>query len=134
LEAEHALLMDRVQYRRIDYETGRTYHVAEADALSPAILPTTADGAVDEEIMGRLEFRHDDSEENVENRLKMWDKFSEGLRSGYEDVSLRLAGAQDAQKLHERIKGFVEVESTNPDVQVSVERGATLIGVQVSLR
>lgn len=54
--------------------TGKVYHLAEAGALSEAIRPLKPDGSVDADIMARLSVRHDDSMQNVANRLALWDR------------------------------------------------------------
>lgn len=40
---------------------------------SEPVRPLRPDGSVDKEVLGRLEVRHDDSEENVGRRLALWD-------------------------------------------------------------
>lgn len=62
-----------LRYRRVDYTTGRVYHIAESGALSESVRPLLPDGGVDQDAMARLEVRHDDSEENVRARLRLWD-------------------------------------------------------------
>jgi hypothetical protein len=47
--------------------------MAVSDMLSPALLPLQADGSVDQECLARLKPRHDDSEENIRERLRLWD-------------------------------------------------------------
>jgi hypothetical protein len=53
---------------------GKVYHLAEAGALSEAVRPLKPDGSVDADIMARLSVRHDDSLQNVANRLALWDR------------------------------------------------------------
>jgi len=53
---------------------GKVYHLAEAGALSEAIRPLKPDGTVDTDTMARLSVRHDDSPQNVANRLALWDR------------------------------------------------------------
>lgn len=48
----------------------------------------------------RLHPRHDDSEENVQARLALWDAHAASLKSAYEDVTLRIIpGAQHVRCL-----------------------------------
>lgn len=47
--------------------------MAEAGALSEAVKPLKSDGAPDAEVTARLSVRHDDSPQNVANRLALWD-------------------------------------------------------------
>jgi hypothetical protein len=54
--------------------TGQVYHLAEPGALSEAVRPLKPDGSVDADVMGRLSVRHDDSMQNVANRLALWDR------------------------------------------------------------
>lgn len=53
---------------------GKVYHLAEPGALSEAVLPLRPDGSVDADVMARLSVRHDDSMQNVANRLALWDR------------------------------------------------------------
>jgi adenylate kinase family enzyme len=60
--------------RRIDYLTRKVYHIAGPGARSEAIQPLGPDGKPDAQAAARLEVRHDDSQENVARRLKLWDE------------------------------------------------------------
>lgn len=53
---------------------GKVYHIAETGAMSEAVRPLRPDGSPDTDIMSRLAVRHDDSLENVANRLTLWDR------------------------------------------------------------
>lgn len=53
---------------------GKVYHLAEAGALSEAVRPLRPDGSIDADAMARLAVRHDDSLDNVANRLALWDR------------------------------------------------------------
>ncbi len=53
LHAENAILVDRARCRRIDIDTNKIYHMADANALSPAIQPLTAAGTLDTQITQR---------------------------------------------------------------------------------
>lgn len=53
---------------------GKVYHLAEAGALSAAVTPVKPDGSPDADVLARLAVRHDDSLENVANRLTLWDR------------------------------------------------------------
>lgn len=53
---------------------GMVYHLAEPGALSEAVRPLKPDGSVDAEVLARLSVRHDDSMQNVANRLALWDR------------------------------------------------------------
>lgn len=53
---------------------GKVYHLAEAGALSEAVRPLKPDGSVDADVMAPLSVRHDDSLQNVANRLALWDR------------------------------------------------------------
>jgi hypothetical protein len=63
----------------VDYDTGLTYHMAEPGALSAAIRPIKPDGSPDSEVEARLQERHDDTQDNVANRLRLWDKHVSAL-------------------------------------------------------
>jgi hypothetical protein len=53
---------------------GKVYHLAEPGALSEPVRPLRPDGSVDADVMARLSVRHDDSMQNVANRLALWDR------------------------------------------------------------
>ena len=53
LTAENSVLLDRTRFRRVDMNTNKIYHMAEAGALSPAIKPLTEEGKVDAEVLPR---------------------------------------------------------------------------------
>lgn len=53
--------------------------MAEPGALSEAVRPVKADGSPDTEVLARLVVRHDDSAENVANRLALWDRQASGM-------------------------------------------------------
>ena len=48
--------------------------MAESGAMSEAVRPVRPDGGCDAEVVARLAVRHDDSLENVANRLALWDR------------------------------------------------------------
>ncbi len=68
LEGTHQTLLNRTLFRKLDPRTQKTYHVPnleeKAKPLEDHIMPE------DKEVEERLVIRHDDSEENVRNRLK----------------------------------------------------------------
>jgi hypothetical protein len=55
MDATHEILVNRTIWRRMDYDTGKIYHVPDAGvtALSVPIRPLDNDGKVDMEIMAR---------------------------------------------------------------------------------
>jgi hypothetical protein len=53
---------------------GKVYHLAEAGAQSEPVRPVRSDGSPDTDVLARLVVRHDDSAENVANRLALWDR------------------------------------------------------------
>jgi hypothetical protein len=69
------LLSDGV-IRSIELYTaaGKVYHLAEAGAQSEPVRPLRPDGSPDTDVLARLVVRHDDSAENVANRLALWDR------------------------------------------------------------
>ena len=68
LEGTHQILLNRALFRKLDPVTHKTYHVPNPEektqSLEDHIMPE------DKEVEERLVIRHDDSEENVMNRLK----------------------------------------------------------------
>ena len=75
----------------------------------------------------RLHARHDDSEDNVLARLRLWDEHLTTLRGTYEDISLRLdataPGCNDgtdpaSAPLHEQAAGFLSLEAKVEEVEV----------------
>ena len=103
LTATHDVLLARARHRRVDESAHcEPFHVppeatddkpaAKAPAKggaaaaaaaaaaataaaqgTPPLLPRKADGSVDKERLARLVPRHDDSQENVKERLRLWD-------------------------------------------------------------
>jgi hypothetical protein len=67
-------LTARVYDDALGAAAGKVYHLAEAGALSEAVRPLKPDGSPDTDVMARLVVRHDDSAENVANRLALWDR------------------------------------------------------------
>eukprot|EP00878_Enallax_costatus_P045167 GHUV01054135.1.p2 GENE.GHUV01054135.1~~GHUV01054135.1.p2 ORF type:complete len:119 (-),score=18.86 GHUV01054135.1:289-645(-) len=60
--------------RPIVPSAGKVYHMAEVGAMSEPVRPVGPDGSPDTDVMSRLAVRHDDSLENVANRLALWDR------------------------------------------------------------
>jgi hypothetical protein len=80
------------RYRRVDYETGAVYHLPDGPSASEAVRPLMADGKVNQNILARLSVRHDDSQENVARRLRLWDR----QVCAYCTLSCPLSGRQDS--------------------------------------
>eukprot|EP00879_Flechtneria_rotunda_P032088 GHRR01035240.1.p1 GENE.GHRR01035240.1~~GHRR01035240.1.p1 ORF type:complete len:660 (+),score=243.45 GHRR01035240.1:528-2507(+) len=133
LEGPHALLLDRVKHRRIDYKTGKVYHLAEPGALSEAVRPVKADGSPDQEVLQRLAVRHDDSLENVANRLALWDRQVQGLRAVYEDVILRLPAAGSLQDIAKRAEAFIRLEADIMPSKLAAVRASGSTGTSIEL-
>lgn len=99
MTGEHALLLDRAKHRRVDYAANyEPFHLPPtpdpkaknaATALSPPLLPLDDGGAVDAARVAALKARHDDSEENVRERLRLWDVHVEDVRTSPHHVSLK---------------------------------------------
>lgn len=94
MTATRAELLERVKWRRVDYEQGHEpFHMPPgpeptakgakgapppASAVhEPPVLPLTPEGTVDQTRVARLQPRHDDSQENVLRRLELWDLYCE---------------------------------------------------------
>eukprot|EP00798_Chlamydomonas_sp_ICE-L_P023777 gene23777-9336_t len=120
MDAPHNLLLDRTVWRRMDYDTGRTYHLPEvgSNAMSEPIKPLDKDGNVDMEIVARVFPRHDDSMENVKARLALSDMHMPALRASFQDVSLRMSGVGKVDDAVSSIADFFEMESTITDIDV----------------
>jgi adenylate kinase len=114
LEATHELLMNRVVFRKIDPVTQETYHVpnpdAEVSAMHEHMEPK------DKEVASRLVERHDDSEENVRNRLKFWDQFYKELRRSYPDVSMTISGEGEAANIATQCIDFLKAHTRSAHV------------------
>lgn len=108
LAAKRATLLERVKHRRVDAARGyEPFHVppdatsTNANAtksggagaaggvgaqavdkahVSPPLLPLDANGAVDKARLAALVPRHDDSRENVLERLRLWDLHADDVR------------------------------------------------------
>lgn len=131
LEATHRTLLDRTTHRRIDPHTGHVYHVPapKAKALSPPLHPVTRDGVLDPAVVARLTVRHDDSEENVRNRLWFWDLHGADLRSVYCHVAHVVYAERAPEHVYEDVRAHVLREDTWHE-HVAVTRSGTLPDVQ----
>lgn len=110
------------------------YHLPEGPgALSAPIKPLKADGVtVDTDVLARLHPRHDDSEENVCERLRLWDVHEPALRAAYEDVALRVpagTGAMPTEAIEEAAE-FLSLESRVPGEEVEVVPSPSLKELQ----
>ena len=70
------------------------------------------EGVLDTEVVARLSVRHDDSEENVRNRLWFWDKHGADLRAVYCNVSLVVYAERAPEKVYDDVYGHVVSEDT----------------------
>jgi len=73
------ILVERVVGRRTDPQTGKIYHMT----FSP---PT------DEEVLGRLEQRSDDTEEKVKVRLEQFHANVDAVKGSYSDIAVEIDG------------------------------------------
>ena len=91
LTAKRSVLLDRVKHRRVDptkhYEpfhlppeapppdkkAGKDQPPPAPQALSPPLPPRAADGSVDTARVATLQPRTDESQENVLERLRLWE-------------------------------------------------------------
>jgi len=81
LNVPDEILVERVVGRRTDPETGKIYHMT--------FSPPPAD---DEELLGRLVHRSDDTEEKVKVRLEQFHANVEAVKGSYTDISVDIDG------------------------------------------
>lgn len=79
LDVPDEVLVERVVGRRTDPETGKIYHMT----FSPPD---------DEEILGRLEQRSDDTEEKVKVRLEQFHANVDAVKDSYTDIMVVIDG------------------------------------------
>lgn len=89
----------------------------------------TIDGVLDATVVARLAVRHDDSEENVLNRLAFWDMHGSDLRGIYCAVSRVMFGERAPEHVYEDVRDHVVREDTWHE-RVSVVKSSLLPDVQ----
>jgi len=107
LEAEHAGLYERTKGRRIDPMTDITYHL---ENRRPE----------DEEITARLSIRHDDTEENVQNRLTLYDQQLIPLKALFSPMSDYVQCARSVEEVFADVCKHIKTEDVKgPEVKIT---------------
>lgn len=99
LDVPDSILVERVVGRRTDPVTGKIYHMT----FSPPD---------DEEILGRLEQRSDDTEEKVKVRLEQFRANVDAVKGSYSDIGVEIDGTADPQVVAASIKKAIEEKLT----------------------
>jgi hypothetical protein len=88
MAATHEVLLERVKHRRIDpTRASEPFHCppeppkGAPPPATPPLLPRDGKGAVDAARLATLKPRHDDSQENVRERLRLWDLHNADVHS-----------------------------------------------------
>lgn len=97
LHVPDAAVVQRVVGRRLDPQTGRTFHVQ--------FDPPPSD---DEDLLARLVQRPDDSEEKIATRLQAYHAAIQAIKDQYADVAVDIDGDRPKQRVTEDIKRALE--------------------------
>jgi len=95
LNVPDSLLVERVVGRRTDPVTGKIYHMT----FSPP---------EDEEILGRLEQRSDDTEEKVKVRLEQFHDNVDAVKGSYSEISVEIDGTAKPDVVATSIKEAIQ--------------------------
>ena len=95
LDVPDEVLVERVVGRRTDPATGKIYHMT----FSPPD---------DEEVLGRLEQRSDDTEEKVKVRLGQFHANVEAVRGSYTDIAVEVDGTQRPEEVSSMIMKTID--------------------------
>lgn len=95
LNVPDSILVERVVGRRTDPVTGKIYHMT----FSPPD---------DDEILGRLEQRSDDTEEKVKVRLEQFRDNVDAVKGSYSDIGVEIDGTADPKVVAESIKKAID--------------------------
>jgi len=96
LNVPDSILVERVVGRRTDPVTGKIYHMT----FSPPD---------DEEILGRLEQRSDDTEEKVKVRLEQFYANVDAVKGSYKDIAVDINGADKPDVVAGKVKEAIEL-------------------------
>eukprot|EP00555_Chaetoceros_dichaeta_P003284 CAMPEP_0198250986 /NCGR_PEP_ID=MMETSP1447-20131203/1975_1 /TAXON_ID=420782 /ORGANISM="Chaetoceros dichaeta, Strain CCMP1751" /LENGTH=261 /DNA_ID=CAMNT_0043935915 /DNA_START=329 /DNA_END=1114 /DNA_ORIENTATION=+ len=95
LNVPDSILVERVVGRRTDPVTGKIYHMT----FSPP---------EDEEILGRLEQRSDDTEEKVKVRLEQFHDNVDAVKGSYSEISVEIDGTAKPDVVATSIKEAIQ--------------------------
>ena len=115
LECKHAELFERVKGRKLDPVTSHVYYVAPEGSDRKPILPLTAEGETDQEVLDRLGIRHDDNLRNVRNRLAAYDRLDSEMRTEFCNISTYIDGDQDTETIFQSMQAFITLEDRLKD-------------------
>ena len=110
LESKHDELFERIKGRKIDPATGDVFYIAPEGSDRTSIQPEGKDEEESEELMKHLTIRHDDSEDNVRNRLFHYDRLDQSLRSEFRNVSTYINAERDKEAIFHDIEAFITLE------------------------
>lgn len=97
LDVPDDILVERVVGRRTDPETGDIYHMT----FSPP---------EDEEVLGRLVQRSDDTEEKVKVRLEQFHANVDAVKDSYTDIAVSVDGTQNPEEVSSTIADAIEAK------------------------
>lgn len=95
LNVPDSILIERVVGRRTDPVTGKIYHMT----FSPP---------EDEEILGRLEQRSDDTEEKVKVRLEQFHENVDAVKGSYTDIAVEIDGTAKPEDVSKSVAKAIE--------------------------
>ena len=100
------VLVERVEGRRLDPETGKIYHIK----FSPA---------EDDEVSKRLIQRSDDTAEKIKTRLSAYHSNVDAIFAFYESFALTVDGNQDKEAVYSTVKTYLEARKVPPKEETS---------------
>ena len=103
-------MFERIKGRKIDPATGDVFYIAPKGSDRTSIQPEGKDEEESEELMKHLTIRHDDSEDNVRNRLFHYDRLDQSLRSEFRNVSTYINAERDKEAIFHDIEAFITLE------------------------
>ena len=110
LESKHDELFERIKGRKINPANGEVFYIAPEGSDRPSIQPEGKDDEETEEIIKQLTIRHDDTEDNVRNRLFHYDRLDQNLRSEFRNVSTYINAERDKEAIFHDIEAFITLE------------------------
>ena len=114
IDVPEEVLVARVTGRRKDPETGTIYHMTTKPPYkldeegNPVVDEETGEKVMDEEILGRLEQRADDTEEALTKRLAAFGANRDAIATAFASIALTVDGNRPPDEVYADITKFLE--------------------------
>lgn len=93
---------------------GAVYRIPQSSGKSAhPIRPQLPNGNIDTAAMARLSSRHDDIEDNLENRSNLYELHNPGLRAAFAFVSATINAQHVCETIHNAAAKFITIEHSN---------------------